>query len=307
MQHEPSDASWATAPPEARLARARLSLEGLSVADAFGEQLLHAGPHDRVRALTDRVAPAGRRWMWTDDTAMALSIFEQLAERGEIEPAELARAFARRYAAEPARGYGRGAHAVLAEIGSGVHYQEASRALFRGQGSCGNGGGMRAAPIGAYFAGEPARAAEQATRSALPTHAHPDGIAGAVAVAVAASVVFAGERDPRAVLEAAAAYAPAGPTREGLRRAQPLLGAEPVTVAAELGNGSRVLAADTVPFAVWCAAVHLGDYAGALWACGGVGGDIDTTCAMAGGIIAGAVGEGGIPAAWRAARESLPL
>ena len=307
MKHEPTDAPWAAASPEARLARARLSLEGLSVADAFGEQLLHAGPHDRLRAVSDRAAPTGRRWMWTDDTAMAISIVEQLAARGEIEPGELARAFARRYVAEPARGYGRGAHEVLAEIGAGVPYEEASRALFRGQGSCGNGGGMRAAPIGAYFAGEPARAAEQAMRSALPTHAHPDGIAGAVAVAVAAAVVFAGERDPRAVLEAAAAYAPAGPTQEGLRRAIPLLRVEPVTVAAELGNGSRVLAADTVPFAVWCAAVHLGDYAGALWGCAFVGGDVDTTCAMAGGIIAGAVGEAGIPAAWRAAREPLPI
>jgi ADP-ribosylglycohydrolase len=38
-----------------------------------------------------------------------------------------------------------------------------------------------------------------------------------------------------------------------------------------------------------------------------VGGDVDTTCAMAGGIVAGAVGAGGIPAEWRAAREPLPI
>ena len=299
MKHEAGDGP-------ARLARARLSLEGLSVADAFGEQLLHAGPYDRVRALTERAAPIGKRWMWTDDTAMAISIVEQLAARGEIEPAELARAFARRYAAEPARGYGRGAHAVLAAIGAGAPYEEAARSLFGGAGSRGNGGGMRAAPIGAYFAGEPARAAEQAARSAAPTHAHPDGAAGAAAVAVAAAVVFAGEREPRAVLDAVIAHTPDGPTRDGLRRAVALLGAEPLTAAAELGNGSGVLSADTVPFAVWCAVRHLGDYPAALWACGEVGGDIDTTCAMAGGIIAGAVDEAGIPAAWRAAREPLP-
>ncbi len=286
--------------------RARLSLEGLSIADAFGEQILHAGPHARVTALTERVAPVGRRWMWTDDTAMAISIVEQLAERGGIEPGELARAFARRYVADPARGYGRGAHAVLAAIAEGTPYEEAARALFGGQGSRGNGGGMRAAPIGAYFAGELPAAAEHAARSAAPTHAHPDGIAGAVAVAVAAAAVFAGERDPRALLEAVCAHTPPGPTLDGLRRARAMLGAEPVTVAAELGNGSAVLAADTIPFAVWCAATHLGDYAGALWACASVGGDIDTTCAMAGGIIAGAAGAEGIPAEWRASREPLP-
>jgi ADP-ribosylglycohydrolase len=67
-----------------------------------------------------------------------------------------------------------------------------------------------------------------------------------------------------------------------------------------------VLAADTIPFAIWCAATHLADYAGALWDCASVGGDIDTTCAMAGGIIVGAVGRAGIPPEWLAAREPLP-
>ena len=287
--------------------RARLSLDGLSVADAFGEQLLHSGPPARVRAFEARAAPLGRRWGWSDDTAMAISIVEQLAARGGIEPGELARAFARRYVAEPARGYGRGAHEVLAAIAAGTPYEEAARALFGGQGSRGNGGGMRAAPIGAYFAGDPAAAVVHAARSAAPTHAHRDGAAGAVAVAVAAAAVFAGEREPRAVLEAVCAHTPAGPTLEGVRRSIPLLGADPFTAAAALGNGSAVLASDTVPFAVWCAVMHLGDYAGALWTCAGVGGDVDTTCAMAGGIVAGAVGAAGIPAEWRAAREPLPI
>jgi ADP-ribosylglycohydrolase len=238
---------------------------------------------------------------------MAISIVEQLAERGGIDPGELARMFGRRYAADPARGYGRGAHQVLAELAAGAPYEEAARALFGGQGSRGNGGGMRAAPIGAYFSGDLAAVCEHAARSAAPTHAHPDGIAGAVAVAVAAAVVFAGERAPRAVLEAVTAHTPPGSTQDGLRRAIAMVAAEPVTVAAELGNGSAVLSSDTVPFAVWCAATHLGDFPDALWACAFVGGDIDTTCAIVGGIVAGAVGAGGIPADWRAAREPLPI
>lgn len=286
--------------------RARVALEGLSVADAFGEQLLHAGPHARALALDARTAPTGKRWMWTDDTAMALSIVEVLAARGRIAPAELADAFARRYVADPARGYGRGAHEVLAEIAAGVTYDLAARALFGGQGSCGNGGAMRAAPIGAYFAGDLDAVVENAARSAAPTHAHADGIAGAIAVAVAAALVVAGECEPRALLEGIVARTPPGPTRTNLTRALPLLGAEPMTVAMELGNGSNVLSADTVPFAVWCAVTRLGDYAAALWDCGSVGGDIDTTCAIAGGIVVGAVGVAGIPPAWRAAREPLP-
>ena len=285
--------------------RARVALEGLSVGDAFGEQFLHAGPAARSMRSAARSAPVDRRWMWTDDTAMALSVVEVLAARGGIDAHDLARAFARRYVAEPARGYGGGAHKVLAQIAEGVPYAIAAAELFDGQGSCGNGGGMRAAPIGAYFAGDLTATVEHADRSARPTHAHPDGIAGAVAVAVAASLVFAGERAPVAILDAVVARTPAGPTRDGLRRATTLLREEPITVAAELGNGSRVLAADTVPFAVWCAATHLDDYAGALWACTDVGGDIDTTCAMVGGIVVGATGIAAIPAEWRASREPL--
>jgi ADP-ribosylglycohydrolase len=165
---------------------------------------------------------------------------------------------------------------------------------------------MRSAPIGAYFAGDLATTIEHATRSAAPTHAHPDGIAGAVAVAVAACAVFGGERDARALLETVVAATPAGPTRTGLQRAVTMLRADVFTVATELGNGSQVLAADTVPFAVWCAATHLDDYPGALWACAKVGGDVDTTCAMVGGIVVGAVGVAAIPEDWRAAREPLP-
>ncbi|HEY5936765.1 MAG TPA: ADP-ribosylglycohydrolase family protein [Kofleriaceae bacterium] len=287
--------------------RARLCLDGLSIADAFGEQLLHCGPAIRAEAVGNRKDPPAKRWIWTDDTAMALSIYEELAARGGIDPDELALRFARRYVDDPARGYGRGAHEVLSAIASGTPWIAAASQLFGGQGSCGNGGAMRSAPIGAYFAGDVAATVEHARRSAAPTHAHPEGAAGAIAIAVAAGAVVAGERDPRALLEHVIAHTPAGPTRENLVRARPLLGAEAITVAAELGNGSHVMAADTVPFAVWCAATHLDDFAGAAWDCGFVGGDIDTTCAIAGGIVVGATGLHGIPAAWRAAREPLPI
>jgi len=46
---------------------------------------------------------------------------------------------------------------------------------------------MRVAPLGAYYFGNPARAAAEAAAQAEVTHANIEGIAGAVAVAVAAS------------------------------------------------------------------------------------------------------------------------
>jgi ADP-ribosylglycohydrolase len=291
----------------APLARARLSLDGLSVADAFGEQVLHAAPMARAIALEHHVAPVGRIWQWTDDTAMALSIVECLARDGRIERDVLALAYADRHHRDPARGYGGAAHQILEQIHGGTPHATAARLVFDGQGSMGNGGGMRAAPIGAYFCDDLDAVVANAIESALPTHVHPDGIAGAVAVAVAAACVFAGERNPRALLETVLARTPSNSaTHEGIRRSLSMLRAEHITVAAELGNGSRVLAADTIPFAVWVAATHLEDFAAACWCCADVGGDIDTTCAIVGGIIAGAVGSAGIPDDWRRSREPLP-
>jgi hypothetical protein len=110
---------------------------------------------------------------------------------------------------------------------------------------------------------------------------------------------------PATILAAASRRTPAGRVRDRL----PLVarvGDDRARAAELLGNGSQVMAADTVPFAIWCALQFLGDYEAALWCCCDVGGDVDTTCAMVGGIVVGATGEGGIPVLWRAAREPLP-
>src|SRR5688572_14124988 len=203
----------------ARLDRARIALEGLSVADAFGEQLLHCGPVARQIALDNHVAPTGRQWMWTDDTAMAISIVEALEAYGEIDTERLARLFADRYYREPARGYGGGAHRILSDIAAGDSYQVAAGRAFDGKGSMGNGAAMRSAPIGAYFADDLNAVIAQAARSAAPTHVHPDGVAGAIAIAIAAARVVAGERDPRRLIETVIELTPSGMTRDALHRA----------------------------------------------------------------------------------------
>jgi ADP-ribosylglycohydrolase len=57
---------------------------------------------------------------------------------------------------------------------------------------------------------------------------------------------------------------------------------------------------------LWVVAHHADSYAGALWTVASALGDIDTTCAIVGGIVALRTGLAGIPPAWRAAREPLP-
>jgi ADP-ribosylglycohydrolase len=67
-----------------------------------------------------------------------------------------------------------------------------------------------------------------------------------------------------------------------------------------------VTAPDTVPFALWCAARHLGSYEDALWATVSGLGDRDTTCAIVGGIVVMSAGVRSIPAEWLEHREQIP-
>lgn len=293
----------------ARLERMRLSLDGLSVGDAFGERFF-GHPDTIALKLMHRALPHPP-WPYSDDTAMALSVCEVLEQQGGIDGDELARCFAKRYAAEPHRGYGGGAHRYFEWILSGVPWRTAARDLFDGQGSMGNGGAMRVAPLGAYFAEDLDALAEHARRSADVTHAHPDGQAGAVALAFAAAFAWqhrgqSGTEVGKEMLAFVHDRTPSGDTRMGLENAYRMgLGASVQLAVEALGNGSRVISSDTVPFAVWCAARHLNDFVEAMWTTVSGLGDRDTTCAMVGGIVALSVGRKGLPAEWLAAREPL--
>ena len=175
--------------------------------------------------------------------------------------------------------------------------------MFNGTGSCGNGAAMRVAPLGAWFFDDLDRAADQAARSAEVTHRHPEGIAGAVAVALAASIAAREHLAPTEFIDAVRTATPPGQVRAGVERAARLLGRPVVEAGYELGNGARVTAQDTVPFAIWSAATHLGDYPAAIRSCVQIGGDVDTMAAIVGGIVAA---RSGVPADWLAAREPLP-
>ncbi len=61
-----------------------------------------------------------------------------------------------------------------------------------------------------------------------------------------------------------------------------------------------------VAYCLWCAGSFLTDYEAALWHTASGLGDIDTNCAIVGGIVASRVGLDGIPAEWRQHREPLP-
>ena len=278
--------------------RALTSLEGLSVGDAFGECFFHL-PEVWIR---DRHLPEPP-WRWTDDTHMALSIVEVVLDHGKVDPDLLSQRFAERFFEEPWRGYAGGAARLLTRLHRGADWREEAPKLF-GEGSYGNGGAMRVAPLGAYFAGKPDLAAEQAQISARITHAHPEGQAGALAVAVGSSILASSApTSGREFIQQVESYLPPSRTRDTVNRAIEIEPTALPDAIQRLGTGQQVAAFDTVPFCIWIAAHYGTEWEQAMWTTVRGLGDRDTTCAIVGGMIAVRTS---IPQEWLRRRESLP-
>lgn len=288
--------------PSENARRALSSLSALAVGDAFGSQFFV--PDNRSRHGARELPPGV--WEWTDDTEMAASVYREVVRHGEVDAGRLAASFADRHDFD--RGYGPATGRMLRLVREGADHRELASGLFDGSGSWGNGAAMRVAPLGAFFSDNTVAVAEQAAVSARTTHTHPEAVDGAVAVAVAAALVARGETEaPGAFLGRVVDHLPEGALQEGVRAARALLIVpEPIGAARQLGNGARVRALDTVPFALWVAAKHLrGTLASALWTAVTPGGDMDTVAAIVGGVL-GAGPAGKVDPEWGGRTEALP-
>lgn len=177
----------------------------------------------------------------------------------------------------------------------------------------GNGGAMRVAPLGAYFADDLERCASEARASSVVTHTHPEGVAGTIAVAVAAAMAWQLRNTPRPervnqFFDEVLRLTPESQVRRGILIASQTPAQAPVQdVARTLGNGSLVTAPDTVPFCIWVSANHPDNFIDALAQTIRVGGDCDTNAAIVGGIVALSAGREAIPQDWLKARESIEI
>ncbi|MFE2301136.1 ADP-ribosylglycohydrolase family protein [Streptomyces sp. NPDC059445] len=288
------------------------SLQGLAFGDAFGDRWFRILRQDGTAALEARTPPPESLWQWSDDTAQAIVLVRELAAGdGTLDQDRLALSLAAAYAEDTHRGYGASMHDVLRRIGAGEPWRDVVAGQFGGQGSWGNGAAMRAAPLGAWHAVDLDVVAEQAARQSEVSHHHPEAITAGVAVALAAALATRSRGGPAPTrpdfLRAVAERLPDSDVRSGVRIAARMPEHTSVRHAAEvLGSGYRMSGPDTVPYALWCAAGHLDDLHEGLWLTVAGRGDIDTTCAVAGGVIAARTGVAALPAAWHAAREPLP-
>ncbi len=292
-----------------RIQLAQKALNGVAIGDAFGDSFF--GDADSIaQNIYERNIPQ-TLWEFTDDTVMSLAVLEELESNGTIDQNSLMQRFCINHNLDPMRGYGATVRMLLREASEGKNWQEVAASLFEGQGSMGNGAAMRVCPIGAYYFDDFNKVKELATLSAMVTHTNVEAVAGAIAVAIATAIttkfeVTGNNLKPLDFIDEVVKWVPDTDTKSRILKSKAVpYNYHIETVRTILGNGTNMIAQDTVPFAIWCAAYNQSSFDEALWKAVSVLGDRDTICAIVGGITVMSTEESLIPNAWRKAVEDF--
>ncbi|GGM48025.1 hypothetical protein GCM10012275_18850 [Longimycelium tulufanense] len=281
-------------------------LLGAGLGDALGAPFEGRSRVGSATLTAEEEAPSNL--VHTDDTALTLALAEHLAARRAANPLDdaidedtLAQRFAEAWRREPWRGFGGGIIEVFGLIHEGVPWHRASRAIFGGEGSFGNGAAMRVAPV-ALVGRSLQHTVELGYRSAVVSHAHPDAQHGAALQAAAAFLALCS--DPATPLDSTlflqglgqVVHAPAW--QDKLDRIAELLTrrSTPQHAGAILGNG--VAALESVPTAVLAFLRNPDDSAETIRYAIHIGGDTDTIASMAGALAGARNGAKALPTRW---------
>jgi ADP-ribosylglycohydrolase len=224
---------------------------------------------------------------------MALGLAESLIACGGLDVEHVARTWAENR--QWTRGYGPGAWKVLGMIAEGADPRTAGTLVFP-DGSFGNGGAMRAAPLALFFHGCRADLKEAAVKATSITHSHPLGIQGGllIALSVDRALEAPGARDAD-MMDSLKGDLDSPEFTRRLEAARDLLtvDAPPAAVRRILGNS--VLAHESAVTALYLSLRFKGDFAGMMDFIIRLGGDTDTIGAMAGGIFGALNGFDALP------------
>jgi ADP-ribosylglycohydrolase len=281
-------------------------ITGLLLGTAVGDSLgLPREGLDPRRAARLHPGPLRQRFvlgrgMLSDDTEHACLTAQALLAAGD-DPARFARALARKLrwwllGLPAAVGWG----TLRALARSWIGFSPATS----GVRSAGNGAVMRAPIIGAWL-DDPDRIAAFVAASTQITHRDPRARAGSLAIALAAHHAVRAERiEPAAVLRDIRARIADRELLGALDRVEDALARDraPAELAAELGlsRGVTGYVHHTVPICLhaWLRAPR--DFRRVVTDVIALGGDADTTGAIAGALAGGAAGAAGIPPEWLA-------
>jgi poly(ADP-ribose) glycohydrolase ARH3 len=293
------------------ISRFEACLLGSALGDAIGEIAQHDLRGFGATPLEDLIAEE-EVLRYTDDTAMTIALAESLVALGRVDEGHLGDRFRLAWNREPWRGYAGGPPMIFALVAKeGCGYLEAARrvsmAAFDGQGSCGNGAAMRAAPVGLLYHGQPALR-EEAEAQARVTHLHPAGVDGSVLQAKAVALALLGDPssplDTGIFLDALEEDAGTEIMRERLAAVRSLAAGKATDseAASVLGRGET--AQDSWPFALWSFLVHPDSFEACLNCAATNGGDADTVAAMACAISGARLGMEALPERWLSKLEN---
>lgn len=291
-------------------------LIGQCVGDAVGFMVEGSSP-EVCRRYADAVLLAGQLYQgrrsgfafgqYSDDSQLARELIESCLARGGFDPADYARRIAAVFAEGRIVGAGWSTAQAAARLAAGVPWEQAGTP----PPSAGNGSAMRAAPIGLMFHDDPQALVAAAHDQGRITHADPRCSAGAVAIAGAVAQVLNGKAaDAEDLLDALATLAARFDegVAEALRRLVAILPLAPdpaLKAIVEAGQpddrdppaGIHPFVTTSVLWSLYAVLRSPDDYIRVIHTAVAVGGDVDTTAAMAGAIAGARNGLGAIPAA----------
>ena len=294
------------------------SLIGQCLGDALGF-VVEGEPPEICRKYVEKTLKAGRVGeygrtpfpfgQYSDDSQLARELLQSYAECGGFDPREYARRIAMIFVENRIVGRGRATEQAAWRLAAGVPWDEAGTP----SPSAGNGSAMRAGPIGLLFFDDPEEMVRAAHNQGRITHRDPRCSAGAVAIAGAvAMAVRGGEIEAGRFLSQLAEWAALfeGSVVDALRQLVewvPLPPEEVATLVSGIGHnpdypaevcGISPFVTTSVLWSLYSFLRSPNDYRETVRTAIAVGGDVDTTAAMAGAISGAYLGLDAIPESW---------
>jgi ADP-ribosylglycohydrolase len=281
-------------------------LAGALLGEALGDALgfvVEAQPPDVARSYVDewlRRGKAGERssphypfGQYSDDTQLTRELLLSFRERRGWDPEDYAHRLAQLFGQARDVGAGSGTRSAALRVLQGMHWSRAGTPAPY----AGNGSAIRAGPLGILFS-DPDTIAQVARAQSRITHLDPRCAAGAVAIALAVSIaVREGPIVPRHFLDeiAAAIEQDDAGFAEALRSSSQWISLSPAEAAGQLHQSNldpaypewQGISAFVVTSVIWSLYAFLrspDDYWETVCTAIAVGGDTDSTAAMAGAI-----------------------
>ena len=285
------------------------ALVGCAVGDALGAPL-EGRSREEIAQVTGPTA--GFRpyreystGQYTDDTQQTIAIARSIVDAGRVDGAAIAAEFVRLWESGEIVGVGPVANRAVKRLMAGTPWREAGRADDQPL----NGAAMRVSPIGLWNFDDTEQLAKDASTSSIVTHRHPMAIAGATAIATAVAHASTSSAIDTAdfLRSTSRSIAQQSPgfaehilaLRDWLTLDETAALAAIVTASGQpphrRGFGISALVEPTVLASLYAFLRHPNDYCATVDRAIRVGGDVDTTAAIAGAICGAHNGVDAIP------------